>query len=130
MRKRGLVVFLLAACALSAAVALPAAAETSTPALLVPEGVAIGGLDVGGLSSADAQQAVRPRSTSRAASVVGKRVTLVPPGALGASAKVGAAVQQALSAEPGTAIALDVGVNRARTQAWVRQTARQFDRRR
>ena len=128
MRKRGLVVFLLAACAVSAAVALPAAAETSTPALLVPEGVAIGGLDVGGLSSADAQQAVSSAFDESRRIRVGKRITLVPPRALGASAKVGAAVRQALSAEPGTAIALDVAVNRARTQAWVRQTARQFDR--
>ena len=128
MRKRGLGVFLLAACALSAAVALPAGAETSTPALLVPEGVAIGGLDVGGLSSADAQQAVSSAFDESRRIRVGNRVTLVPPGALGASAKVGAAVQQALSAEPGTVIALDVAVSRARTQAWVRQTARLFDR--
>jgi lipoprotein-anchoring transpeptidase ErfK/SrfK len=128
VRKRGLVVFSLAACSLSAAVALPAAAETSTPALLVPEGVAIGGLDVGGLSSADAHQAVSSAFDESRRIRVGNRVTLVPPGALGASAKVGAAVQQALSAEPETAIALDVAVNRARTQAWVRHTAKQFDR--
>ena len=70
----------------------------------MPDGVAIGGVDVGGLSSADAQQAVLSTSTSRAASASASVSTLVPPGALGASAKVGAAVQQALRPSPGTAL--------------------------
>ncbi len=128
MRKRGLLLCLLAIGALSAAVALPAGAETTTPALLVAEGVSIGGVDVGGFSATDAQQAVLSRFEESRRILVGKRPTLVPPGALGASAKVGAAVQQALLADPGTALTLDVSVNRARTQAWVRQTAKQFDR--
>ena len=114
--------------ALSAAVALPAGAEPSTPALLVPEGVSIGGVDVGGFSAIDAQQAVSSQFDESRRILVGKRVTLVPPRALGASAKVGAAVQDALRSEPGTALTLDVAVNKARTQAWVRQTAKQFDR--
>jgi hypothetical protein len=128
VRTRGLLSCLLAAGALSAAVALPAGAETSTPALLVPDGVSIGGVDVGGYSAVDAQQVVSSKFDESRRIRVGKRVTLVPPGALGASAKVGAAVQDALRAEPGTALTLDVSVNRARAQVWVRQTAKLFDR--
>jgi lipoprotein-anchoring transpeptidase ErfK/SrfK len=128
VRKRGLLVCLLIAGALSAAVALPAGAETSTPALLVAEGVSIGGVDIGGFAAADAQQAVLSKFEESRRILVGKRATLVPPAALGASAKVGAAVQEALRADPGTALTLDVSVNRARTQAWVRQTAKLYDR--
>ncbi len=60
--------------------------------------------------------------------MVGGRTMLVPGSSLGASARVGAAVEQALTASPGTAVPLPVKVNRGRVVAWVRRAAEGYDR--
>jgi lipoprotein-anchoring transpeptidase ErfK/SrfK len=131
--KRGLLLAcVLAAGALSAALALPASgsrqsSDTVVP-LLVPDGVTIDGVDVGGYAPADAQQVVASHFDESRRIVIGKRVTLVPPRALGATAKVGAAVERALASSEGTDVPLGVTVNRARTREWVKQTAKLFDR--
>jgi lipoprotein-anchoring transpeptidase ErfK/SrfK len=126
VRKGSLLVCLLILCGLSAAAAR---ADTPVaPTLLVPDGVTIDGIDVGGYAPADAQQAVSAQFDESRRILVGKRATLVPPRALGASAAVGTAVQQALASTTGTDVPLKISVNRARTAAWVRQTAKLYDR--
>lgn len=126
MRKGPLLVCLLVLCGLSAAAAR--ADTPGAPTLLVPDGVTIDGVDVGGYAPADAQQAVAAHFDESRRILVGKRPTLVPPRALGATASVGAAVQQALLAATGTDVPLKISVNRARTEAWVRQAAKLYDR--
>ena len=126
MRKGSLLVCLLVLCGLAATSA--GADNPGAPTLLVPDGVTIDGLDVGGYAPADAQQAVSAKFDASRRVLVGKRPTLVPPRALGASAAVGTAVQQALLAATGTDVPLKISVNRARATAWVRQTAKLYDR--
>ncbi|HEU5213625.1 MAG TPA: L,D-transpeptidase family protein [Gaiellaceae bacterium] len=126
MRRGLLLACLLIACGLSAAAAR--ADNPGGPTLLVPDGVTIDGVDVGGYAPADAQQAVASHFDESRRILVGTRPTLVPPRALGASAAVGTAVQQALLAGAGTDVPLKISVNRARTAAWVRQAAKLYDR--
>ncbi len=111
-----------------AAIVSPAAAADEPQPLLVPEGVTVGGVDVGGYAPGDAQQLVQSAFEEPFRVVVGKRAILVSPRSLGASPRVGAAVEQALVASEGSAVPLSVQVSRARAAAWVRQTARTFDR--
>jgi hypothetical protein len=127
------VVAALSACAALALLAGPAAGSRTevTDAvlpLLVPDGVTIDGVDVGGFAPVDAQQAVASHFDEPRRIVVGKRTTLVPPRALGATARIGVAVELALAASEGTDVPLTVSVNRTRTRAWVKRTAELFDR--
>jgi lipoprotein-anchoring transpeptidase ErfK/SrfK len=126
VRKGSLLACLLIVCGLCATSA--GADNPGSPTLLVPDGVTIDGVDVGGYAPADALQAVSARFDESRRIVVGKRPTLVPPRALGATAAVGAAVQQALAATTGTDVPLKISVSRARAEAWVRQTAKLYDR--
>jgi lipoprotein-anchoring transpeptidase ErfK/SrfK len=96
--------------------------------LLIPEGVTIDGVDVGGYAPVDAQQAVASHFDESRRIVVGKRTTLVSPRVLGATARIGDAVERALAAAEGTEVPLTIAVNRMKTRAWVRRTARLFDR--
>ena len=96
--------------------------------LLIPEGVTIDGVDVGGFAAVDAQQAVAAHFEEGRRIVIGKRTTVVPPRILGATARVGVAVDRALASAEGTDVPLGVAVNRARTKAWVKRTAKFFDR--
>jgi lipoprotein-anchoring transpeptidase ErfK/SrfK len=127
------VIAAVSACAALALLAGPAAgsrtevSDTVLP-LLVPDGVTIDGVDVGGYAPVDAQQAVAAHFDESRRIVVGKRTTLVPPRALGATARVGVAVERALAAVEGTEVPLTVSVNRARTRAWVKRSAKLFDR--
>jgi lipoprotein-anchoring transpeptidase ErfK/SrfK len=124
VRKGFLVACLFVVAALSATVT----ARADGPTLLVPDGVTVDGVDIGGFSPTDAQQAVASHFDQSRRILVGKRITLAPPRALGASASVAQAVSLALQATPGTAVPLSVTVNEARAQAWVRQTAKLWDR--
>jgi lipoprotein-anchoring transpeptidase ErfK/SrfK len=112
---------------LAALVPATAAADDPVP-LLVPDGVTVGGVDIGGLAAGDAQQALQSSFEEPFRVVVGSRTMLVPGSSLGASARVGAAVEQALVAAPDTAVPLPVAVNRGRVAAWVRRAAKGFDR--
>ncbi len=97
---------LLAAAAASGAGPLSALATTATttvgtttPEPMIAAGVSIGGVPVGGLTSADAYEAAR----------------------------IGEAVARAGSAVPGTQIRLEVSVNRARVRSYVGVVAKRFD---
>jgi len=60
--------------------------------------------------------------------LVGGRTLLVPPSALGAQAKVLAAVARALRAPQGTNVRLGVTVNSTRVDGYLHKIAKRFDR--
>jgi hypothetical protein len=82
---------------------------------------------VGGLTSADAYDAV-DQSFSQPLTIVVRSHRLAPQaGQLGAVARIGEAVARAGSAVPGTQIRLEVSVNRARVRSYVGVLAKRFD---
>jgi len=94
---------------------------------MIAAGVSIGGVPVGGLTSADAYEAV-DQSFSQPLRIVVRSHRLAPqPGQLGGVARIGEAVARAGSAVPGTQIRLEVSVNRARVRSYVGVVAKRFD---
>ena len=113
----------------SASTTTRATTTTSPPApLLVPDGVSIGGVSVGGFAPSDAQHLVETQFNEPLPLVLGARTLLVRPAALGATARVTRAIDRALAAPPGSELPLTTVVNRARVRAYVRSLARGFDR--
>jgi len=107
----------------------------TTPTLTLPRtprvarvGVRIGGVDVSGLSTAAAAAVVRSSFDDPLVILVNGRTLVVPPTALGAQAKVLAAVERALRAPPGANVWLGVAVNKERVDVYLRDLARRFDR--
>jgi lipoprotein-anchoring transpeptidase ErfK/SrfK len=100
---------------------------TTTTEPVIAAGVSIGGVPVGGLTSADAYDAVN-QSFSQPLVIVIRRHRLAPqPAHLGAVARICEAVARAGSALPGTQIPLAVSVNRARVRSYVGLVAKRFD---
>ncbi len=100
---------------------------TTTPEATIAPGVSIGGVPVGGLTSADAYDAI-DQSFSQPLVIIVRSHRLAPqPAQLGAVARIGEAVARAGSALPGTRIALPVSVNRARVRAYIGVVAKRFD---
>jgi lipoprotein-anchoring transpeptidase ErfK/SrfK len=103
-----------------AAIASGAAAPSAQRSALVPAGVTIGGLRVGGLASEQARSAIawwydRPLRFV----FYGKHWTLRP-SAIGASADLDWSVQRILKARPGQRLSLRVNVNEAQVRKYVR----------
>jgi lipoprotein-anchoring transpeptidase ErfK/SrfK len=103
-----------------AAIASGAAAPSAQRTAIVPPGVSIGGVRVGGLASEKARAAIswwynRPLRLAFDA----KRWT-IRPAALGASVDADWAVQTVLKAKPGQRFSLRVNVDPARIQRYVR----------
>jgi lipoprotein-anchoring transpeptidase ErfK/SrfK len=100
---------------------------TTTPEPTIAAGVSIGGVPVGGLTAADAYDAV-DQSFSQPLALIVRSHRLAPqPAHLGAVARIGDAVARAGSALPGTQIRLAVTVNRARVRSYVGVVAKRFD---
>ena len=106
----------------------PRGAPVTPPPLVVPEGITIGGVSVGGFTPSDAQHLIETRFLARLPVVLGARRLLVRPAALGATARVRSAVERALASPPGSDLSLTVTVNRTRLRAYLRSLARRFDR--
>jgi lipoprotein-anchoring transpeptidase ErfK/SrfK len=103
-----------------AAIASGAAAPSAQRTAVVPAGVAIGGIKLGGLSSEEARNAItwwynRPLRFV----FLGKHWT-VRPAALGATVDADDAVAQVLKARPTDHLSLRVNVNAAQVQRYVR----------
>src|SRR5207253_6730835 len=99
----------------------------TTPEPVIAAGVSIGGAPVGGLTSADAYDAVN-QSFSQPLAIVVRSHRLAPqPAQLGAVARIGEAVARAGSAVAGTQIPLAVSVNRARVRSYIGAVAKRFD---
>ena len=100
---------------------------TTTPEPTIADGVTIGGVRVGGLTSTEAYDAVNQAFSEPLAIVVRKHRLAPQPAHLGAAARIGEAVARAGSALPGTQIQLSVSVNRARVRSYVAVVAKRFD---
>jgi lipoprotein-anchoring transpeptidase ErfK/SrfK len=103
---------------------------TTQPApALVPPGVTISGIPVGGLAPEEAAFVVQQRFDQGIPLVINGRRRLAPtPYSVGASARVEAAVQRALVAAPGEEVPLTVLVSEDRLFAYAATVARRFNR--
>ena len=102
---------------------------TTTPAALIPPGVTIGGVPVGGLSPETAAVVVQEHFDAGLPLVYRGRGRLAPsPTALGATARVSQAVERARIAEPGQAVDLTVLIDGDVTRSYVLSVARRFNR--
>ena len=116
---------LLLSFVLACAVAAPAGADTTTT---VPEGVVLGGVQIGGLTS-DAATALVLQEYSRPVVLkVGRTVVNVSPAALGVTIWADTAVAKALTVPAGTTLGFRAVFSRARVAAYVAQLARRMDR--
>ena len=101
---------------------------TSDVPLAVPTGVVLGDVAVGGLSAADAEQAVLARFSRPVRLRIGKVRLAVSPEALGVSLAADTAVEKALTVAPDTVLGLHATVDRARVTAFVAKLGARFDR--
>ena len=120
--KRLLLVLVLA---LAGAVAAPAGADDGT---VVPDGVVLGGIPIGGLTPDAATALVQQRFSRPVVLRVGRTKATVTPASLDVTIWADTAVAKALTAEPGTTLGFRALFSRARVAAYVAELARRFDR--
>ena len=98
-----------------------------TPKVL-PHGVTIGGIHVGGLAPRAAYAVVRAAFDAPLVLVVGAHRTEMKPASLGAVAYAKNAVSRARFAAPGTSIPLGVNIDGSRVRREIASLAKRFDR--
>ena len=101
---------------------------TSEVPVAVPSGVVLGDVAVGGLSAADAEQAVLARFSRPVQLRIGKVLLAVSPESLGVTLAADTAVAKALTVAPGTVLGLRATVDRDRVTAYVAKLGARFDR--
>jgi lipoprotein-anchoring transpeptidase ErfK/SrfK len=116
-----LVLVLLVAVGFGAAVP---AAGVSLPT--VPDGVEVGGVEVGGLISVQAEAELSRHFAQPIRIFHRTRVWRVSPRRLGASAAIDEAVERAVRARPGARVPLEIRVNRRAVRRYVAKLNRQF----
>ncbi|MGH2972849.1 MAG: L,D-transpeptidase family protein [Gaiellaceae bacterium] len=116
---------LLLSVVLACAVAAPAGADTTTT---VPDGVVLGGIPIGGLTSDAATALVLQRYSRPVVLKVGRTVVNVSPAALGVTIWADTAVAKALTVPAGTTLGFRAVFSRARVASYVAQLARRMDR--
>jgi lipoprotein-anchoring transpeptidase ErfK/SrfK len=122
---------LLLACTLAAIlVAQPGLAGTRDEPVepLIPEGVSISGIAVGGLTPDAATSVIQTAFEAPLTLGIGDHVLTPTPTALGATAYIPPAVAKALVALPNTDVPLTVRVAGAKVRAYVALLAKRFDR--
>jgi lipoprotein-anchoring transpeptidase ErfK/SrfK len=103
---------------------------TPTPPALIPPGVGISGIPVGGLTPEAATELVRERFEQPLPLVLDRRHRLAPsPGVLGAKAQIDEAIARARISEPGAQLQLSVVVDSQVVRGYVLRVARRFNRR-
>jgi len=103
---------------------------TTPPPSLIPPGVRISGIPVGGLTPEEAAAVVRARFDSPLPLILDRRRRLAPlPDALGARAHVDEAIARARSSQPGAVLTLPVLVDGDVLRAYVLTVSRRFNRR-
>jgi hypothetical protein len=107
-------------------VAAPAGAQDPPP--VVADGVTVAGVDVSGMTAAEATAALRAFAAQPLRLKLGARTLWVPASTLGGRARIAGAVAAALAAPADTALRLEVAVTGWRLTAWIRRRARLFDR--
>lgn len=119
---------LVLAASLVALVAAPPATAQVPPEPVVADGVTVAGVEVGGLTAAEATAAVQAFFSQPLGVVLGPETLSVAPSRLGGRAGIAGAVEAALAAPAGTALALRVTVARDTLRAWVARRAKAFYR--
>jgi hypothetical protein len=109
-----------------AAIASGAAAPNAKRPAIVPQGVSVGGIKIGGLSPEQARSAVGWWYNRRVHFVFHGKRWSVRPAALGATVDLDDAVERALTARPGRRLALRVTVDQRRVQRYVRALDARF----
>jgi lipoprotein-anchoring transpeptidase ErfK/SrfK len=139
MKRKGLGLTLLCACALAGCFAALALADdtqpggttttttTTTGPQPLPEGIAVGGVPVGGLIPADAVAVIRESFATPLQVEFGTYVFEADPQVL-AAPNVAGAIQRAREAQPNTNVKLVVVVRPARVRAYVAKLAKRLDR--
>ena len=120
MRRFLLVLSLVFVCA------APAAADT--PVGVVPDGVVLGNVPIGGLDADAATAAIEARFARPVVLKIGRTTLQVSPAALGVQIWADSGVAAALAAQPGAVLGLRAGVDRARVKAYVAKLASRLDR--
>jgi lipoprotein-anchoring transpeptidase ErfK/SrfK len=120
--KRLLLVLVLT---LAGAAAAPAGADDGA---LVPDGVVLGGVPIGGLTSDAATALVMQRFSRPVTLRVAGTTTRVTPASFGVTIWADTAVAKALTVPPGTILGFRAVFSRARVAAYVAQLARKVDR--
>jgi lipoprotein-anchoring transpeptidase ErfK/SrfK len=115
---------LLASVSLALIAALPAHADTTT----VPDGVVVGDVSIGGLTSDAATAAILQRYSRPVVLKVERTKVTVSPAALGVKIWADTAVAKALTVEPGTSLGFRALFSRARVASYVAGLARRMDR--
>jgi lipoprotein-anchoring transpeptidase ErfK/SrfK len=95
---------------------------------LIPQGVWVGRVEVGGMSPEGATALVRAEFSTALSLRFGHRTILVTPQRLGAAARVKLAIDQARRAQPGTRLPLYVNLRRGGVARYVKALGRRFDR--
>jgi lipoprotein-anchoring transpeptidase ErfK/SrfK len=98
------------------------------PPDFIPEGVTVGGVNVGGLLPDQAYQEVNNAAKDPIVLAFRGRTFVVAPWKLGTRVLARQAVSDALEAEPGEAVRLPVRIRGAAVRAYVRTLARELDR--
>ena len=122
-----LVLVTLAFVAAGAAARSQRTAEAAGPKV-VADGVTAAGVDLSGLTGAEARRKLRHFTTRPVRLAFRSETWRFTPQTLGASADVGGAVQAALTAPAGSDVRLDVEVDQRSLRRWTRRFAREFER--
>jgi lipoprotein-anchoring transpeptidase ErfK/SrfK len=101
---------------------------TTAPATLIADGVTVGGVQVGGLTSDLAVQAVFASFSRPVVLRLEKTKISVTPDLLGTTVSADTAVAKALTVPPNTTLGLRAAVNRPLVQTFVKRIAGRFDR--
>jgi lipoprotein-anchoring transpeptidase ErfK/SrfK len=123
---RGRVVVLVAVCALVAAA--PTTAQVPPEPPVIAEGVTVAGVDVAGLTAAEAKAALQAFFARPVKLTLRTQKSFARPSRFGAKARIPEAVAAALAAAADTALPLRVVVSRTELRAWVARKARVFRR--
>jgi lipoprotein-anchoring transpeptidase ErfK/SrfK len=94
----------------------------------IAEGVSVGKTDVGGMTAPEATALVRAKFDEKLYVRFGAATVSVPPGRLGATARVRLAIDQARRAAPNARIPLFVNLRAGGVSRFVRVFARRFDK--
>jgi lipoprotein-anchoring transpeptidase ErfK/SrfK len=106
----------------------PAAADDLPPPATIPEGVTIGGIQVGGLTPAAATDTIQYEFNAPLTLRIGTTRVQVTPDVLGATPVIDKAIERALAAQPNQAVPLGVSVVSGTIADFVAQLAPRFDR--
>lgn len=116
---------LLVALAVACAAAGTAAADAPP---VVPDGVLLGGIEIGGLTPDEATATVLQRYSRPVLLKIGRTKVSVSPAALGVKIWADTAVAKALTVAPGTSLGFRAVFSRSRVASYVSGLARRMDR--